>query len=49
MVDLATAANLIEHLGVAGLTLVLWYLERKERIKLQGRLDDCLEHKGHRR
>lgn len=38
-----TVMTAIEHLGIGGLTLALWWLERRERIKLQVKLDKCIE------
>lgn len=41
-----TLGEIVRQLGIAGLCLVLWWLERKERIKLSDRLDDCLEKRA---
>lgn len=34
--------NFVSNAGIAGLTLILWYLERQERLKLEVKLEDCL-------
>lgn len=41
-----TLGEIVRQLGIAGLCLVLWWLERKERMKLSDRLDDCLEKRA---
>lgn len=40
--------TLVEHAGLAGMSTVLWWLERKERLKLEMKLEDCLRGKDTR-
>lgn len=41
--DILTAG---EHVTVAGISFLLWWLERGERLKLARRLDKCLEERA---
>jgi hypothetical protein len=50
---IAEIETLVEHLGVAGLAIALWWLERGQRLQLQDRveklhdkLDDCFKGKA---
>lgn len=36
-------AQLVEHIGIGGLAIALWWLERKERIELERRLEELLQ------
>lgn len=38
------AEHLIREGAIAALTICLWLMERRERLKLHKQLDDCLKH-----
>lgn len=38
-----TIGEVIRQGGIAAFCIILWWLERRERIKLTEKLDDCID------